>query len=137
MKEHRYGFCFVFNEQGKVLVLRRSKTAKYRPHEWDLPGGVLGLDEEPIEGVVREVKEETGLQVNDLELIVDEGGEWDGEWHRFFYFRAATINPKVTLSYEHAQYEWHDALIAATMVHYKPHVYGFSKAINEKPKSTI
>lgn len=126
--ENRYGFCFVFDEQGRVLVIKRSLTARYRPNEWDLPGGVLEPKEAVEVGVAREVLEETGLEVSALEHVTDGGGVWRGESHTFYYYRANSSSGKVRLSYEHSEFEWHEPLVAATMVRYRPHTYGFAEA---------
>jgi 8-oxo-dGTP diphosphatase len=57
----------VIVKDGRVLLVRRG-TAPLKGH-WTLPGGVLELGESLHEGVVREVREETGLTVEPLELI--------------------------------------------------------------------
>jgi len=54
-------------KDGRVLLVRRG-TAPLKGH-WTLPGGVLELGESLHEGLVREVREETGLVVEPLELI--------------------------------------------------------------------
>jgi NADH pyrophosphatase NudC (nudix superfamily) len=46
---------------GRVLLARRGH-ASWRGR-WDLPGGFLEEDEHPATGVVRETREETGLEV--------------------------------------------------------------------------
>ena len=48
----------VVNEQGKVLAIRRLDNG-----HWEPPGGILELDESIHEGLIREVREETGLRV--------------------------------------------------------------------------
>lgn len=48
----------VVNSVSEVLVIRRRDNG-----HWEPPGGVLELDESPQAGTVREVLEETGLQV--------------------------------------------------------------------------
>ncbi|MBP2402658.1 ADP-ribose pyrophosphatase YjhB (NUDIX family) [Streptomyces syringium] len=45
-------------EDGRVLAIRRSDNGR-----WELPGGVLEIDEAPEEGACREVLEETGIEV--------------------------------------------------------------------------
>lgn len=53
--------------EGRVLLVRRgSKPLK---GHWTLPGGVLEVGETLVEGVAREVREETGLLVEPLELV--------------------------------------------------------------------
>jgi 8-oxo-dGTP diphosphatase len=53
----------VIDEAGRFLAIRRRDNA-----HWELPGGVLELDETPEQGVVREVLEETGLTVGPDQL---------------------------------------------------------------------
>ena len=53
--------ALVFNDGGEMLVLRRAKEPA--AGSWDLPGGFVEIGETAEEAVVREVKEETGLDV--------------------------------------------------------------------------
>jgi len=53
--------------EGKVLLIRRGKAP--RAGEWGLPGGMQDLGETIIEAVVREAREETGLDVTPLGII--------------------------------------------------------------------
>ncbi|MFJ6853713.1 NUDIX hydrolase [Streptomyces sp. NPDC091271] len=48
----------VVREDGRLLAIRRADNGK-----WELPGGVLELEESPEAGVSREVWEETGINV--------------------------------------------------------------------------
>ena len=57
----------VIVEAGRVLLVRRGNEPM-KGH-WTLPGGLLELGESLIEGVKREVLEETGLTVEVLQLI--------------------------------------------------------------------
>ncbi len=53
---------------GRALLIRRgSEPLK---GEWSIPGGMLELGEELAAGVQRELKEETGLDVEPLECIL-------------------------------------------------------------------
>lgn len=49
----------VFDEHGKVLLQNRSKDEE----QWGFPGGVMELGESAAETAIREVREETGLNV--------------------------------------------------------------------------
>jgi ADP-ribose pyrophosphatase YjhB (NUDIX family) len=53
----------IVDEAGRFLAIRRADTG-----DWEPPGGVLELDESIHAGLVREVKEETGLTVEPLAL---------------------------------------------------------------------
>ena len=48
----------IVNDDGRLLAIRRRDNG-----HWEPPGGVLELDETIEEGLVREVREETGLTV--------------------------------------------------------------------------
>lgn len=54
----------VMRGDGQVLVIKRADDGRWVP-----PGGVLELDETPEQGVVREVFEETGVEVKPVRLI--------------------------------------------------------------------
>lgn len=53
----------VIANRGRLLVLKRADAMPYRPGAWDLPGGHLALGESSEEGLLREIKEETALDV--------------------------------------------------------------------------
>jgi ADP-ribose pyrophosphatase YjhB (NUDIX family) len=59
-----------FDERGRVLLGRRA----YDPGAglWDLPGGFLHEDELPLDALRREVREETGLELELLDFL----GHW-------------------------------------------------------------
>jgi len=54
-------------DRGRVLLVRRG-TEPLKGH-WSLPGGALELGESLEDGLVREVREETGLTVEPIELV--------------------------------------------------------------------
>ena len=55
----------IFDEQGRVLLFKHT----YRKFEWGIPGGALEYREQPIEAVVREFHEETGMQIEVIRLL--------------------------------------------------------------------
>ena len=61
------GVGAVIVEDGRVLLVRRG-SEPLKGH-WTLPGGVLEVGETLAAGVAREVKEETGLEVETEELV--------------------------------------------------------------------
>ena len=84
----------VIKQGDKYLIGLRSENAKYFPLHWDFPGGKLEPYEEPFEGIVREVKEETNLDVRALAVIgiyqfdIDGAGE---ETHQFTIYSTEII----------------------------------------------
>jgi ADP-ribose pyrophosphatase YjhB (NUDIX family) len=71
----------------RVLLIRRG--AEPLKGQWSLPGGMLELGEELEDGVRRELKEETGLEVEPLDKLtvfdrIMRGGA-DGQRVRYHY----------------------------------------------------
>ncbi len=50
----------IFNDKNEILLFKH----QYRSHQWSLPGGYLKSGEHPMEGLEREIKEESGLIVS-------------------------------------------------------------------------
>jgi len=97
----------ILNKEGKFLIIQRSATAPSNPHKWDLPGGDLDFGENPTEGILREIKEETGLIVKDIKPFdvysnINDIGDF---WVTIAYV-AKAISEKVNLSYEHNDFKW-------------------------------
>jgi ADP-ribose pyrophosphatase YjhB (NUDIX family) len=61
------GVGAVVVDQGRVLLIRRGSEPLKGC--WSLPGGLLELGESLHQGVIREVREETSLEVEPLELV--------------------------------------------------------------------
>ena len=52
---------------GKFLITRRKLDKEWAPGWWEVSGGAAQVGEESCEAVLREVKEETGLDVRNAE----------------------------------------------------------------------
>jgi 8-oxo-dGTP diphosphatase len=57
----------VVDDQARVLLIKRG--AEPMKGQWSLPGGLLELGETLVEGVIREVNEETGLTVKPEAIV--------------------------------------------------------------------
>ncbi|MEO5627794.1 MAG: NUDIX hydrolase [Candidatus Saccharimonadales bacterium] len=101
--------AIVFRADGKFLALRRSKTDIRRPLKWDFPGGMVDPGETFVEALIREIKEEAGLDVlkSDAQIISAKQGLRNDENIVWLFFVASIKNrPEVTLSHEHDKAEW-------------------------------
>ena len=99
----------VIKQGDKYLIGLRSENAKYFPLHWDFPGGKLEPGEEPFEGIVREVKEETNLDVRALAVIGVYQFDLDGVWeytHQFTIYSTDIIGWELQLSDEHLEHRW-------------------------------
>lgn len=92
----------IVDDHDRVLVIQRRDNGKWQP-----PGGVLELDESITEGLAREVREETGLEIRPERL--------SGIYKNLvlgvvaLVFRASRVSGSETLSDETAAIDWWDA----------------------------
>jgi len=98
---------FIFNQKGEVLLLQSHKW----PGVYVIPGGHVELGERIEEAAVREAKEETGLDIYDLEFITFQQFIYDPAFwkHRhfiFFDYAAKTDSTAVVLNDEAQEYIW-------------------------------
>lgn len=59
--------CFIKNTKGELLLVRRAKEPA--KGTLDLPGGFVDMHESAEEAVLREVKEETGLEITNCRYL--------------------------------------------------------------------
>jgi ADP-ribose pyrophosphatase YjhB (NUDIX family) len=57
--------ALVFDKQGKALLFRHT----YRKFEWGIPAGSLEYHEQPIDAIIREFREETGMDIEPVRLL--------------------------------------------------------------------
>ena len=61
------GVQALVERDGQLLLGRRAYEP--RPGMWDLPGGFLDETEHPLDALVRELREETGLEIEPQEFV--------------------------------------------------------------------
>ncbi len=93
------------NKMGQVLLLKRSELDEWMPGKWSLPGGGKREEESLLQGAIREIKEETGLQVmpEDLQFLEDISRKQN---HAFFL--ATKALGTVKLDSENSEFVWTD-----------------------------
>src|SRR5256885_17105237 len=58
--------AMIFDDAGRILLLGHV----FRPDSvWGIPGGFLGRNEQPEEGLRRELREEIGIEDEDVSLL--------------------------------------------------------------------
>ena len=69
------GYClycvgiWVIDSEKKILLTKRSSQKRYAPGKWENTGGHMISGETSRHAIVRELKEETGIQIEEDELI--------------------------------------------------------------------
>ena len=96
----------IITHDNKFLMLRFSKETN--PSEaWIFPGGRLDINDNPKNGLVREIKEETGLDID--VLFPCDATMWGrNEDHRYAVFFVCELksDSKVNLCNEHQDFKW-------------------------------
>ena len=98
----------MIDEEGRVLLARRA--AEPDLGKWDIPGGFLEEGEHPLDGLKRELREETGLEVEPLELLgiwTDTyGGDSTAEATLNLYWTARAVSGEPHPADDVGELEW-------------------------------
>ncbi len=98
--------AFIVRE-GKLLLIRRRGNDVHRAGAWDFPGGRLEPGEDPFAGLLREVREETGLSVDIGDpLAVHHFKRQDNQVVTIISFLCKARSGRVVLSEEHTDFTW-------------------------------
>lgn len=57
----------IVDESGRVLLLGHTMR---KGSGWGIPGGFIHAGEQPVEAIRRELREETGLEIEEVELVL-------------------------------------------------------------------
>lgn len=94
--------------ENKFLIIKRSATEFIRPNTWDIPGGSAHYGELHKDTLIREVKEESGLSVENIQEI-NVITSYDSKKPMYFIIIGSVCtatSDNVTLSSEHGEYKW-------------------------------
>ena len=87
-----------------LLLLRRANYIKNFGGKWCLPGGHVDKNETSKTAILRELAEETAIQLDNVNFlttfIYNTGESCD------VYYEILTNKPTIHISIEHAQYKW-------------------------------
>ncbi|MBC7746619.1 NUDIX hydrolase [Pedobacter sp.] len=97
----------VVNEDNEVLLLKRSDKST-SPHRWDFPGGGVDRGENPLDAAIREIKEETGLDVSHTQVLTTylSNKSADEDEAVIIGYTARCLGKEVKLSWEHEDFKW-------------------------------
>ena len=97
----------ILDNEGRVLLLKRSSSRKAYPNKWNTISGTIE-NESPKEAILREISEELGSGCS-LELL-EEGKcykdiQVEGQWIVYpFLFKYKSGG--ISLNKEHSEYNW-------------------------------
>jgi len=103
------------NYQGKILIIRESKNYQDGSNfgDYDVPGGRIPAGQNFQESLIREIKEETDLNIDVKKPFFV--NEWKIEkqteiWQVIaVYFKCEAKNNAMTLSQDHDDFKWINA----------------------------
>lgn len=106
----------LINPQGHVLFVRDAGAADHTntKGDWDLPGGRMEENETPLEGLVRELKEEVGVTITPEQARVFHASLWGVGGNVVqdpiigIFYIVPVYDQKIILSEEHSEYLWVD-----------------------------
>lgn len=71
------------NKKGEILLVKRKNPPK--KGFWDLPGGFIDFNEKAEEAMIREIKEELGIKINEISYF--------GSYVGFYPYRGVNYQP--------------------------------------------
>ena len=99
---HRVAVNAFLVHKNRFLLLKRAKT----PIIWGPPGGKLQINEDPIVGLQREVREETNLQIFVFQPVTTWFGYFNDLPLLSIDYLCTCKKNTVTLSHEHTDHRW-------------------------------
>ncbi len=103
--------ALIFNKHGKILLVRSHKWVNGR---LTVPGGHIELGESAADAIIREVKEETGLEILPSKLLMVQEAIYSDDFFKkkhfiFFDFVCQALSEDVQLDQDELQeYAWYD-----------------------------
>ena len=109
--------ALIFNDAGDVLMIRTRKWSD----KWGVPGGKIKYGESSLTALIREVKEETSLDVEDVQFVMVQDCIESSEFYRSEHFLLLNYvcrvsgSTTVQLNEEAQAWKWVDPKEALTM----------------------
>lgn len=99
----------IVSPRGRALMLRTNTAAyKFKEAWWDIPGGRIRVEEDLLTGLLREIKEETGISRVTSVRLLDARDIFTPELHvvRLVYLSRVTSETVKLDGKEHVAHKW-------------------------------
>ena len=94
------------NDSGEILIVRRHPKSRTDPEMWELPGGKVEKGEHFADALVREIKEETNLNVNVGDFCEAVQNDYSHKRTVQLMMYLDDVEGSVAISEEHTEYMW-------------------------------
>ena len=96
------------NKDGKILIVKRHPKSRTDPEMWELPGGKVEKGEFFVDALVREIKEETNLDVKVGDFAEAIQNDYMHKRTVQIIMYLEDITGEVKISDEHTDWMWAD-----------------------------
>jgi 8-oxo-dGTP diphosphatase len=96
----------ILDEQGRCLLIRRSDQCENFARQWEWPGGKVDPGEDFVTALVREVREETSLEVEVAGLVGATQYEMATVNVILLHMKVRRVSGQIRLSHEHDDFAW-------------------------------
>jgi 8-oxo-dGTP diphosphatase len=94
------------NDSGEILIVKRHPKSRTDPEMWELPGGKVEKGEHFADALVREIKEETNLNVNVGDFCEAVQNDYSHKRTVQLMMYLDDVEGSVAISEEHTEYMW-------------------------------
>lgn len=102
--------ALILDPELNALVLRRSNTHPHVPFSQDLPGGQIEDGETMVDGLLREIREEIGLDLRMQDVRKCAEATIDNHYGKDYYLELYCVQlverPHIVMDFEHDKAEW-------------------------------
>ena len=96
--------CAIIMDGERILVTQRSSEMPH-PHKWEFPGGKLRTGENPEACIIREIREELGVEISVKQLLPSVSYSYSRHTVKLIPFICNILAGEISLS-EHSVYRW-------------------------------
>ena len=97
----------IIKKQNYVLIVKRSMADEFGHGEWEFPGGRVEISETPVDALVREIREEIGVEIKEAQLAYVSSFFLKPDLKCFaINYTISILSDELKLSAEHEKYLW-------------------------------